>query len=67
MTDSIRRTLASFNLIDKANRDIDDAKKLIAAAEIPAGTQYGIFTLNIAAGDEMFENKRKSAAELLER
>jgi hypothetical protein len=65
MTDSIMRTLASFNLIDKANRDINDTKKLIAAAEIPTGAQYGIFILNKTVGDEIFVSKKRQASGLL--
>jgi hypothetical protein len=72
MRKSIARTIQSFNkkLFDKIDMDLGSStnlNRMIAAVEIPANPQYGIFTLTRAAGDEIFVSKRRSAPGLLER
>jgi hypothetical protein len=67
MTESIHGILVAFNLNDKMNEDIDTTSKMIAASSIPDDPQYGIFTLNIASGDDIFVIKRRSAPGLLVR
>jgi hypothetical protein len=72
MRESIARTIQFFNekLFDKIDMDLGSStnlNRMIAAVEIPANPQYGIFTLTRAAGDEMFVSKRRPTTGLLER
>jgi hypothetical protein len=68
MLESIARTMISFNqaLHDKIGNDLYTLKDMIAAAEIPSGAQYGIFTLTKATGDEIFVSKKRQAPGLVQ-
>jgi hypothetical protein len=66
---SVSAVLASLDqgLYDKISKELWQNDVLFAAAAIPNDPQYRIFTLNKAAGDEIFITKRQPATGLLVR
>jgi hypothetical protein len=63
MSGSIGAVLISLNqaLMDRINGDLNTINEIIAASDVPAEPQYGIFTLNRKVGDEIFIGKKRPA------